>query len=249
MPKDPGPVRVRPGREDHYAQSPRLRADDPPMRPLRRLRSLLPHPGHPSGLVPRVTLAWAALAALLLVWYPHRGPLVHFASTSLANLDSHPLWAIGLSVFVLAGGWGEWATWMALSVVWVLVEAGVGWRRALVVFLAGHVLATLGVALAQAVLVQFVHGNAALARVHDDVGASYGFLALAGLGLASAVSRDRRWWAATPALVLAVVLQVGPWTILGHALAVAVGVTAALVLPAGEVALARSAPLPVPVKA
>jgi len=212
------------------------------MRPLRRLRSLLPHHGHPIGLVPRVTLAWAALAALLLVWYPHRGPLVHFASTSLANLASHPLWAIGLSVFVMANGWGEWATWVALSVVWVLIEAGVGWRRALLVFLAGHVLATVGVALTQALLVLGVHGNAALVRVHDDVGASYGFLALAGLGLAAAVSRDRRWWLATPFLVLASVLQVGPWTIFGHALAVGVGVTAALVLPARDADVSAVAP-------
>jgi len=180
-----------------------------------------------------VTLAWAALAALLLVAYPHRGPLVHFASTSLANLASHPLLAIGLSVLVLANGWGEWATWMALSVVWVLVEAGVGWRRALVVFASGHVLATVGVALAEAVAVLGVHWSAALVHVHDDVGASYGFLALAGLGLVAAVRRDRRWWCATPALVAATVVGVGPWTVLGHVLAVVVGVTAAWVVPAG----------------
>jgi hypothetical protein len=208
------------------------------MASLRRFPSLLssrlPRRGHRSRLVPRVTIAWAAFAALLLVASPHRGPLVHFASTSLTNLASHPLMAIGLSVFVLANGWGEWATWVALSVVWVLIEAGVGWRRALVVFLAGHVLATVGVAMAEAVAVLGAHGNAALARVHDDVGASYGFLALAGLGLATAIRRNRRWWLATPALVLAIVVQVGPWTVFGHALAVGVGVSAALALPAGR---------------
>ena len=194
--------------------------------------SWLPHRGHRSRLVPRVTIAWAAFAALLLVWYPHRGPLVHFASTSLANLASHPFWAIGLSVFVLANGWGEWATWVALSVVWVLIEAGVGWRRALVVFLAGHVLATVGVAMAEAVVVLGGRGTAALALVHDDVGASYGFLALAGLGLVTAGQRDRRWWLATPLLALAAVVQVGPWTVVGHLLAIGVGVSAALLLPA-----------------
>ena len=219
------------------------------MASLRRLPSLLvswlPHRGHRSRLVPRVTIAWAAFAALLLVWYPHRGPLVHFASTSLANLASHPLWAIGLSVFVLANGWGEWATWVALSVVWVLIEAGVGWRRALVVFLAGHVLATVGVAMAEAVAVLGVHGTAALTHVHDDVGASYGFLALAGLGLVTAGRRDRRWWLATPALALAAVVQVGPWTVGGHLLAIGVGVSAALLLPAPGTAV-TTAPLTEP---
>lgn len=197
------------------------------MRPLRLLRSVSSW----HRLIPRVTLVWAALAALLLVWYPQRGPLVHFASTSLVNLANHPVWAIGLSVLVLANGWGEWATWLALSVVWVLIEAGVGWRRALVVFVSGHVLATLGVAMAEAGAVLGAHSASGLAHIHDDVGASYGFLALAGLGLATAVRRDRRWWFAAPALVAAIVVQVGPWTMLGHALAVVVGVSAALVLP------------------
>ncbi len=197
------------------------------MHPLRLLRSVWTR----HRLIPRVTLVWAALVGLLLVWYPHRGPLVHFASTNLANLANHPLWAIGLSVLVLANGWGEWATWMALSVVWVLIEAGVGWRRALVVFVAGHVLATVGVALIEAVVVLGVHGGSGLVHIHDDVGASYGFLALAGLGLTTAVRHDRRWWFAAPALVAAIVVQVGPWTMLGHALAVMVGISAGLALP------------------
>jgi len=201
--------------------------------PLRRLSPshLVRSLSDRQHFVPRVTLGWAALAGLLLFCVPHRGALVHFASTSLANLASHPVISIALSVFVLANGWGEWVTWLALSVVWVLIEAGVGWRRALVVFVSGHVLATVGVAFVEAVVVLGLHTGSGLVHVHDDVGASYGFLALAGLGLANAVRRDRRWWLALPALVAATVVQVGPWTVLGHGLAVAVGASAALVLP------------------
>ena len=210
--------------------------DDHLVHPLRLLRSL-PARHH---LVPRVTLVWAALAGLLLFCAPHRGALVHFASTSLANLASHPVMSIALSVFVLANGWGEWVTWLALSVVWVLIEAGVGWRRALVVFAAGHVLATVGVAFVEAVVVLGVHGGSGLVHIHDDVGASYGFLALAGMGLTTAVRHDRRWWLAAPALVAAIVVQVGPWTMLGHALAVALGASAALALPERANGAARS---------
>ena len=181
-------------------------------------------------LIPRVTLVWAALAAALLVWNPRPTSLVHFASTSLHNLSDHPLLAILLSVFTLANGWEEWATWFALSIVWIAVEVRLGWVRALVSFVSGHVLATVGLALVQAVAVANHLAAVSLAGVGDDVGASYGFVALAGAGLAHAVRRDRRWLAATPALVLISVIDVGWWTILGHAMAIAIGVTLDLVV-------------------
>ena len=191
---------------------------------MRLLHSLPRRPHH--RLIPRVTLVWAGLTAALLVLYPHRGPIVHFASTNLANLGDHPFGAIGLSMLVLANGWGEWATWLALSIVWILVEASVGWRRSLVVFVAGHVLATVAVALFESASVLSGDSGSALVHLRGDVGASYGFLALAGLGLATAVRRDRRWLLVVPALIAATVTDVGSWTILGHAIAVGVGVSA-----------------------
>jgi len=180
--------------------------------------------------LPRVTLVWALLAAALLLWHPNPAGAVHFASTSLANLADHPMLAIGLSVFTLAQGWGEWATWVGLSVVWVLVERSLGWRRTLVSFAAGHVLATVGVALVEGLAVAAHLAGGSVVHAAGDVGASYGFLALAATGLTIAVRRDRRWLIATPLLPLMSVIDVGWWTILGHALAIGVGVTTALVV-------------------
>jgi hypothetical protein len=77
-------------------------------------------------LIPRVTLVWAAIARPAALAPRLRG-LVH-VSTSLHNLARHPCcpWS---SVFTLADGWGEWATWVRLSVVWVFAEVNLGWRR------------------------------------------------------------------------------------------------------------------------
>ncbi len=183
-------------------------------------------------LLPRVTLVWAALAAGLLIWNHRPVALVHFASTSLHNLSDHPLLAIVLSVFTLANGWEEWATWAALSIVWIAVEVRLGWARALVSFASGHVLATLGLALVESVAVASHLAGASVLSVADDVGASYGFVALGAAGLAHAVRRDRRWLAAAPALVLISVIDVTWWTILGHAMAIAIGVTMELVVDA-----------------
>jgi hypothetical protein len=175
-------------------------------------------------LVPRVTIVWAILAAAILIWVPRPAGLVHFASTSVSNLADHPIHALGLSAFLLADGWGEWATWALLSVVWIAVEIRLGWARSLVSFVAGHLLATSVVALAEAVAVMNHLVASSVAGVADDVGASYGFLALAGAGLTHAVRRDRRWLAAVPALIAISVIDVTWWTIGGHALAIGVGV-------------------------
>ena len=193
-------------------------------------------------LIPRVTLVWAALAAALLVWNPRPTSLMHFASTSLHNLSDHPLLAILLSVFTLANGWEEWATWAALSIVWIAVEVRLGWVRALASFVSGHVLATVGLAVVQALAVASHLATVSLAGVGDDVGASYGFVALAGAGLAHAVRRDRRWLLAGLALVAISVIDVGWWTILGHAMAIAIGVTLDLVVVEGSHRRGRAAP-------
>jgi hypothetical protein len=178
--------------------------------------------------LPRVFLVWALVAGGLLVWHPDPTAAVHFASTSLANLAAHPLSSIGLSVFTLANGWGEWATWVGLSLVWVLVERRLGWRCTLALFAAGHVFATLGVALFQALAVAGHLAGTELVHVVDDVGASYGFLALAAAGLTIAARADRRWLFATPLVVAISVIDVGWWTILGHSMAITVGVTVAV---------------------
>ena len=194
--------------------------------------------------LPRVTLVWAALAAAILVWVPRPAGLVHFASTSVANLADHPLRALGLSAFLLADGWGEWATWALLSVVWIAVEVRLGWARSLLSFVSGHVLATAVVALAEAVAVMNHLAASSVAHVADDVGASYGFLALAGGGITHAVRRDRRWLLVTPALVAISVVDVSWWTIAGHALAIGVGVALDLMLGDARPAVPHPDPMP-----
>ncbi|MGZ4692887.1 MAG: rhomboid-like protein [Acidimicrobiales bacterium] len=174
-------------------------------------------------LIPRVTLVWAAVAAALLLWHPDLGGLVHVASTSLHNLAEHPVLSMCLSVFTLADGWGEWATWVGLSVVWVFAEVNLGWRRSLAAFVTGHLVATLAVALIEATAVLTGLASVTIVCIPDDVGASYGFLALAGAGLAIGLRRSRWCLLAAPALVAISVVDVNGWTIAGHAVAISVG--------------------------
>lgn len=181
-------------------------------------------------LIPRVTLVWAAIAAALLLWHPDLGGLVHTASTSLHNLAEHPVLSMVLSVFTLADGWGEWATWVGLSVVWVFAEVNLGWRRSLAAFIAGHLTATVAVAAIQSVAVLSGLTSVAIVGIPDDVGASYGFLALAGAGLAIGVRRSRWWLVATPALLAISIVEVNGWTIAGHAVAISTGAAVALLL-------------------
>jgi len=185
-------------------------------------------------LIPRVTLVWAAIAAALLLWHPDLGGLVHVASTSLHNLARHPVLSMVLSVFTLADGWGEWATWVGLSVVWVFAEVNLGWRRSLAAFIAGHLVATVAVAVIQAVAVLSGLASVAVVGISDDVGASYGFLALAGAGLSIGLRRSRWWLLATPALVAISVVDVSGWTIAGHAVAISVGAAVAVLLGNGS---------------
>jgi len=199
--------------------------------------------------VPRVALLWAVAAAAVLAWYPHSPHLVHFASTSLANLATHPMASLVLSLVTTTHGWGEWVTWVGLAVVWAAIEFALGWRKALVTFVAGHVLATIGLAAVEAFAVWSHLAGHGLAHVTDDVGASYGFLALATAGLTLAIRHDRRWWLGAPAIAAISVIDVSGWTMVGHAMAISIGVVLGFELlmrrRAGAVAAAavESAPL------
>ena len=98
-------------------------------------------------LIPRVTLVWAAVAAALLLWHPDLGrPRARGVDQPAQPGPSTPCCPWCLSVFTLADGWGEWATWVGLSVVWVFAEVNLGWRRSLAAFIAGHLTATVVVA-------------------------------------------------------------------------------------------------------
>ena len=72
--------------------------------------------------------------------------------------------------------------------------------------------------------------SVAVVGIPDDVGASYGFLALAGAGLTIGLRRSRWWLLATPALVTISVIDVNGWTIAGHAVAISTGAAVAVLL-------------------
>src|SRR5438552_793948 len=101
-------------------------------------------------------------------------------STNLHQLARVPVRVLVGSAF-WTSGWGELASWLALFVVVLApVARRLGWRRTMAAFAAGHVGATLVVAVG---LVIALRVGAAAPDVADvrDVGVSYGFFAVAAL--------------------------------------------------------------------
>jgi membrane associated rhomboid family serine protease len=144
-------------------------------------------------------------------------------STNLHQLAHDPIRVLVASAF-WTSGWWELALWMALFAAIVgPVERRLGWRRTTLTFAAGHVGATLIVAVGLWIGVQAgaVERADVFAR---DVGASYGFFAIAALAAYLAAPRYR-----TPYLMLIVGYAIGAaavfhtFTDAGHLTAVAIG--------------------------
>ncbi|RKQ33757.1 rhomboid-like protein [Kocuria tytonis] len=113
--------------------------------------------------------------------------------------------------------------WVAFSLVVAPMERRFGWQRMLAGFALGHVAATVAVACLQVWLFR----AAALpvpAPVLVDVGASYGFCALAALATYQGSLRRRLTWAGAVVTVLGGLLLLDfDWTSMGHAVAALVG--------------------------
>jgi uncharacterized membrane protein YhaH (DUF805 family) len=151
--------------------------------------------------------------------------LLSSVSTNLHELGRAPLRVLVASAFWL-GDWSELLPWAALILVVLLpVERRLGWRRTTLVFAAGHVGATLLVAGGLWLGLRYGSVSPAVAKARD-VGASYGFLAVAAIAAYLLPARLRPLYLALICgYVVVNVAASGTFTDYGHLAAVAIGLT------------------------
>ncbi len=175
----------------------------------------------------RITVAYASvlfvIASLLVALGPRaQNRVVAQWSTNLHNLAEGRLGTLLASAFVT----GEGQTYLLLpGLVCLLALAELMWRsrRLVQVFLIGHVGATLIVAAGLAFAIKI--GWVPIAVSHaDDVGLSYGAVAVLGTLTAAIPGRWRPSWTAGWLTVAAVVAVLGGgFTAVGHAVALLLG--------------------------
>ncbi|WP_406197325.1 hypothetical protein OG331_17730 [Streptomyces sp. NBC_01017] len=194
----------------------------------------LPRPGPPWRLLPTpagtpFTFAYAAVLAVTSLVATYAGPaLVHVlhqgSSTDVAHLVGTPVTVLLASALWVAGGFVAPYT-LAFLLVLTALERRIGGMRTAVVFLTGHVLATLAteVPVGLAVLAGHLPGSS-LHRL--DYGISFGVAT--GVGALSGLLRP---WLRWPVLVLfgGMLLQglvhlTDPLTDWGHLIALAIGI-------------------------
>jgi hypothetical protein len=148
--------------------------------------------------------------------------LLAASSTDVWHLTHRPLLVLIESALWLPG-----ARWWPYAIIFLLVmvplERRVGIRRLLLIFLSGHVLATLLTELPLAVGIALGWFPAGAAD-RLDVGASYGTLAV--VGAAATVLRPQLRWIVLPAAVGSVLVPIAVdpgLTAVGHVVALAVG--------------------------
>ena len=126
--------------------------------------------------------------------------------------------------------------WVGFSLVVAPLEHRFGWQRVLTGFVIGHVGATVAVAWLQVTLLRAAELSVP-SPVLIDVGASYGFCALAALATYRGSRRRRVLWAAGLVALLTVGLVLDlDWSSIGHAVATLIGFAAfRLVWPAAAV--------------
>lgn len=143
-------------------------------------------------------------------------------STNLHQLFNSPVRALALSAF-----WApnyEFLVWAILfALVLAPAERWLGTRRWAVVFISGHVFATLGVAWGLWFAIRRGYASHHLENA-IDVGVSYGFAALAAVFTFRFPRKWRWWWAGSLSTAAIVALLVGrTFTDSGHLLAVCIG--------------------------
>jgi len=164
-------------------------------------------------------------------------------STNLHHLARDPIRVLVGSAFWLTGGWQllEWAALFAL--VLAPVERRLGSGRTTLVFAAGHVGATLLTAAGLWVALRFDAVVRCIVNARD-VGASYGFIAVAAL---MTVLLDRRlrvvYASGIAAYIVWSLVSTHTFTDVGHLLAALLGLAC---LPLARRAREASAPIGVP---
>jgi hypothetical protein len=163
-------------------------------------------------------------------------------STNLHQLFNSPVRALALSAF-----WApnyEFLVWAILfALVLAPAERWLGTRRWAVVFISGHVFATLGVAWGLWFAIRRGYASHHLENA-IDVGVSYGFAALAAVFTFRLPRKWRWWWAGSLSAVAIVALLVGrTFTDSGHLLAVCIGFACYPVTRSDQVAARAHTPI------
>jgi hypothetical protein len=178
----------------------------------------------------RVTVAYAALltamtTALALLGPRVQGRVISHASTNLHNLSHGRIGTLFVSAFVIDAG--PIYVWLP-GLMCLMATGELAWRsrRLLAAFVAGHIGATLLVAvgLTAAVELSWLSGDVTRAT---DVGMSYGAAAVLG-SLTGAIPQRWRpaWTGFWLAVAVAVVVVATDFTDAGHAVALLLGMLA-----------------------
>jgi len=167
----------------------------------------------------------------VLAWMGHKSSsgLILAASSNLRHLTIDPSQALFSSAFWLASGFKELITWLVLfPMVLAPVERRLGTRHTIGTFAVGHIGATL---VTQGMVAAAVWLRLAANRWENvpDVGASYGFIAVAALLFALV---PRRWRVVYAIGLLGWIVAIShitqaDFTTVGHGIALVIGLLAA----------------------
>jgi len=152
-------------------------------------------------------------------------------STNLHHLASDPVRVLIASAFFVTSP-SQWFLWVVLfTLIAAPVEHRIGSGRTVAVFLIGHVGATLLTAMGLWLALRGDLVESSVVRA-VDVGASYGFVALAGV-LTYLLPRRLRWaWVGALLIVVAVALALAlSFTEFGHLLALLTGLACFPLVP------------------
>ena len=167
----------------------------------------------------------------ILAWMGHKSGsgVILYASSNLRRLTHDPSQALFSSAFWLANGFKELATWGILfPIVLAPVERRLGTRRTILTFGVGHIGATL---ITQGVIALAIGLRLAATSWENvpDVGASYGFIAVAAVLFALVPSRWRLVYAAGLVGWIVTISHVthADFTTAGHGIALLIGLATA----------------------
>jgi hypothetical protein len=159
-----------------------------------------------------------------------RTRMVHHASTNLHNLLNGHLSTLFSSALVIGDVGTAWTVIPLLGCLLALAELRFGAVHLVRVFLAGHIGATLLVALGLWVAVEANWLPSSITRV-EDVGVSYGAMALIGALIVAMPQRWRIAWAAVWLVVAVGGIVAGQtFTNVGHLVSLCIGLVAGYVM-------------------